>query len=80
MYKRQIEGDPKFKSTFMGLLSHDDKELRAAAATGLGGHKDKDIVDTLIKVASSDSEGTVRAAALVAVKMSGASKANDMVC
>ena len=75
-----IEGDPKFKSTFMGLLSHDDTELRAAAATGLGGHKDKDIVDTLINVASSDSEGTVRAAALVAVKMSGASKANDMVC
>ena len=75
-----IGGDPDHKDTLMTLLSHDDNGLRAAAAKGLGGHKDREIVDALIKVAGSDPEGTVRAAALVAVKTSGVSKASDMVC
>ena len=64
----------------MSLLSHEDKGLRAAAAKGLGGHKDRPIIDALIRLATEDKEGEVRAAALVAVKSSSASKAQDMVC
>ena len=75
-----IGGNPEYKDALMGLLGHDDKRLRAAAATGLGGHKDKPIVNALIDLATKDKEGEVRAAALVAVKSSGASKAQDMVC
>jgi len=76
----KIEGDPEHKATLMKLLDHEDNGLRAAAAKSLGGHKDKATVDALINVASTDPEGTVRAAALVAVKTSGVSKASDMVC
>ena len=75
-----IGGDPKYKDALMSLLSHDDKGLRAAAAKGLGGHKDRPIIDALIRLATEDKEGEVRAAALVAVKSSSASKAQDMVC
>ena len=75
-----IGGNPEYKDALMSLLGHEDKQLRAAAATGLGGHKDKPIVRALIEMATTDKEGEVRAAALVAVKSSGASKAQEMVC
>ncbi len=75
-----IGGNPEYKEALMGLLGHENKQLRAAAAKGLGGHKDKPIVNALIELATKDKEGEVRAAALVAVKSSGASKAQDMVC
>jgi len=75
-----IGGDHEQKDALMGLLRHEDEGLRAAAASGLGGHKDRPIVDALIQVATEDASGKVRAAALVAVKQSGSSKAQDMVC
>ena len=75
-----IGGDHDHKEALMGLIGHEDDGLRAAAAAGLGGHKDKTIVDALINVATTDKVGEVRAAALVAVKQSGSSKAQDMVC
>ena len=75
-----IGGDPKYKDALMSLINHEDKAMRAAAATGLGGHKDRPIIDALIELATNDKEGEVRAEALVAVKSSSASKAQDMVC
>jgi hypothetical protein len=75
-----IAGNPKYKDTLMALIGHEDAGLRTAAAKGLGGQKDRPIVEALIKLATEDKEGEVRAAALIAVKSSSASKAQDMVC
>jgi len=75
-----IGGDPKYKEALMTLLDAPEKELRAGAATGLSGHKDKAIVAKLIAVATKDPEGEVRAKALVSVKRSGVSQAQAMVC
>jgi HEAT repeat protein len=75
-----IAGMKDFEDTLVKLLDSDEKELRAAAAKGLSGFKDRAIVDRLIAIATGDKDGEVRAAALVAVKASGNSKAQDMVC
>ena len=77
---KAIGGDPKHKKALVSLLTHEDKGMRAAAAAGLAGHKDKSIVSALISMATEDKDGEVRAAALIAVKASGSSKAHKMVC
>ena len=75
-----ISGNKDFKDTMVRLLDSPEKGLRAAAAKGLAGIKDRKLTDRLIAIATDDAEGDVRAAALVAVKSSGSSKAHAMVC
>jgi hypothetical protein len=75
-----IGGDAQYKGALVGLLAHPDARLRTAAATGLAGQKDKAIVSALINMATEDTEGAVRAAALVSVKRSGSSASQKMVC
>ncbi len=75
-----IAGNKEFKDTMVALLDSSEKKLRAAAAEGLRGIKDRALTDRLIEIATNDSEGDVRAAALVSVKSSGSSKGQEMVC
>lgn len=75
-----IAGNKEFKETMVALLESPTKELRAAAAAGLRGIKDRTLTDRLISLSESDPEGEVRAAALLSVKAAGSSKAQEMVC
>ena len=75
-----IAGNKDFKADMVALLDSPEKDLRAAAAAGLRGIKDRALTDRMIDIATNDSEGDVRAAALLTVKAAGSSKAQDMVC
>lgn len=76
-----IAGAKEFSDTLTALVeSEDNTEVRAAATAGLGGFKDRPIIELLRKKASEDPEGTVRAEALRALKMSKVRDATEMMC
>lgn len=76
-----ISGDKSYKDTLMGLSdSESDTAVRAAATEGLGGMKDRPVIELLRKKATDDPEGEVRGAALKALKASTVPDATDMMC
>ncbi|MCB9780636.1 MAG: HEAT repeat domain-containing protein [Alphaproteobacteria bacterium] len=77
-----IAGDPAYKATLLELATTADApELRAAATKGLHPFKDDgSVIDALVKLAESDSDGTVRGTALQALKTAGAAQADAMIC
>ncbi len=76
-----IGGDTAFQSTLMSLLADDpDPAVRAAAAGGLSGIKDKEAMAALQGAYRTDTEGAVRAKALVSLKNSGFRDADALLC
>lgn len=72
---KALGGDPAWREALMGMLGESDPALRAAAAEALStlASKDAAVLDALIKAATTDSDGSVRAAALAAARHSGPS-------
>jgi len=76
-----IGGDKQFKDTLMSLAdTESDTAVRAAANEGLGGMKDRPVIELLRTKAADDPEGEVRGAALKALKASGVPDATEMMC
>jgi hypothetical protein len=64
---RALSGSPDHDAPLIARLSHADATLRAAAASALTQRKDPATRDALLKVATSDAEGAVRAAAVASL-------------
>jgi hypothetical protein len=62
------------------MASDEDPAVRAAAAGGLSGIKGSEVSGALQKAYSSDTEGSVRAKALLSLKKSGFRDADDLLC
>lgn len=79
---RAFSGDSTKKDALLTLLGDDDVAVRAAAATALGGlaATDQAVESALVDRASSDAEGDVRAAALLAARQSKSKTSSELAC
>ncbi len=75
-------GDKTQKDTLVGLMADADKDARAAAAAALGGiaASDPSVVPDLVRVATTDAEGAVRGAALLAARQSKSKESAELAC
>lgn len=79
---RAFAGDSTQKDALLTLLADKDTAVRASAATALGGlaATDPAVESALVDRASSDPEGDVRAAALLAARQSKNKTSSELAC
>lgn len=66
--------------TLIALLSDADAGVRQAAAEALSGHKGREVVSAVSRVAKEDADGAVRAAALQTLVDMKIPETDDLVC